>query len=107
MERTGTCTVQELFQKQGEKDLFLLDVRDIKKRMAQGHIQGSHHIYTGEIPVRIGEIPRDRPVYVYCDAGYKGSLAVSLLAMRGYDKVTNVLGGMQAWLRAGFPAEHS
>ncbi|MFA5253987.1 MAG: rhodanese-like domain-containing protein, partial [Methanoregula sp.] len=107
VETTGTCTVQELFQKQREKDLFLLDVRDIKKRMAQGHIQGSHHIYAGEIPVRIGEIPRDRPVYVYCDAGYKGSLAVSLLAMRGYDKVTNVLGGMQAWLRAGFPAEHS
>jgi len=106
MERIGTCTVQELFQKQREKDLFLLDVRDIKKRMAQGHIPGSHHIYTGEIPVRIGEIPRDRPVYVYCDAGYKGSLAASLLAMRGYDKVTNVLGGMQAWLRAGFPAEH-
>lgn len=106
VERTGTCTVQELFQKLGDKDLFLLDVRDIKKRMAQGHIPGSHHIYVGEFPEHINEIPKDRPIYVYCDAGYKGSLAASLLAMRGYDKVTNVLGGIQAWLRAGFPTGH-
>ena len=106
VERTGTCTVQELFQKLGDKDLFLLDVRDIKKHMTQGHIPGSHHIYVGELPEHINEIPKDRPIYVYCDAGYKGSLAASLLAMRGYDKVTNVLGGIQAWLRAGFPTGH-
>jgi len=106
VETTGACTVQELFQKLGKKDLFLLDVRDIKKRMTQGHIPGSHHIYVGELPEHINEIPKDRPIYVYCDAGYKGSLAASLLAMRGYDKVTNVLGGMQAWIRAGFPTGH-
>jgi len=107
VETTGTCTVQELSQKPGGGDLFLLDVRDIKKRKAQGHIRGSHHIYAGEIPDHIAEVPKDRPVVVYCDAGFKGSLAASLLAMRGYRPVTNVLGGMQAWLRAGYPAERT
>ena len=43
---------------------------------------------------------------MYCDSGYKGSLGVSVLAMYGYTEVTNVLGGMQAWVRAGYPVEH-
>lgn len=110
VETTGTCAVQELFanlQKPADGEFFLLDVRDIRKRMAQGYIRDSHHIYVGELPSRIREIPRDRPICVYCDAGYKGSLAASLLAMRGYRPVTNVLGGMQAWLRAGFPTEYA
>jgi len=107
VETTGTCTVQELSRNLEQGGFFLLDVRDIKKRMEQGYIRGSHHIYAGEIPVHSEEIPKDLPICVYCDAGYKGSLAASLLAMRGYRPVTNVLGGMQAWLRAGFPAIHN
>jgi hydroxyacylglutathione hydrolase len=42
---------------------------------------------------------------VYCDAGYKGSLAASFLKIHGYHSVTNVLGGMTAWNKAGFPME--
>jgi hydroxyacylglutathione hydrolase len=48
------------------------------------------------------EVPRDRHVVAYCDAGYKGSLAVSLLSRAGYSPVTNLLGGMTGWIQAGF-----
>jgi hydroxyacylglutathione hydrolase len=44
-------------------------------------------------------------VAVYCDAGYKGSLGASILARNGYEKVANVLGGMTAWIRAGYGIE--
>jgi len=48
----------------------------------------------------------NEPVFVYCDAGFKGSLAASILARHGYQTVINVLGGMTAWKQAGFPTEH-
>ncbi len=103
---TGTCSVQELDAIPEKNGMFLLDVRDIRNRREVGYIPGSHHIYAGELGSRVAEIPKDRPIYVYCDMGNKGSLAASILARNGFGCVTNVLGGMNAWVRAGLPVEH-
>jgi hydroxyacylglutathione hydrolase len=103
---TKTCSVRELRQHLEDGTPFLLDVRDIRNRRAFGHIRGSHHVYVGELPRHLDEIPVNEPVFVYCDAGFKGSLAASILARHGYQTVINVLGGMTAWKQAGFPTEH-
>jgi hydroxyacylglutathione hydrolase len=104
---TGACTVQGLKERLTRKKPFLLDVRDRKNREHVGYIQGSKHVYIGELPQHLQEIPQDRPIVVYCDSGYKGSLATSVLSMHGFSDVTNVLGGMQAWVQAGYPVERS
>jgi len=101
----STCSVQQLKQRLDTEKLFILDVRDIKNWRAVGHIHDAHHCYIGELPQYLDEIPKNEPVVVYCDAGYKGSLAASILAIHHYHQVTNVLGGMTAWKRAGFPVE--
>jgi len=98
-----TCSVQQLNHCLLENSPFLLDVRDRKNWQSVGHIPGAHHRYVGELPDHLDEIPKVEPVFVYCDAGYKGSLAASILARDGYTNVTNVLGGMTAWKRAGYP----
>lgn len=103
--RTGTWSVHELNDRITDPRIFLLDVRDIHNREKVGHIRGTHHIYIGELPGRMNEVPRDRHVVAYCDAGYKGSLAVSLLSRAGYSHVTNLLGGMTGWIQAGFPRD--
>jgi hydroxyacylglutathione hydrolase len=100
-----TCSVQQLKERLDQENPFLLDVRDKKNRLAVGHIRGAHHIYVGELPMHLDEIPKSEPVVVYCDAGYKGSLAASFLAIHQFHRVTNVLGGMMAWKRAGFSIE--
>ena len=100
-----TCTVQQLHEVLKTGSPFLLDVRDIKNWRSVGHIRGAHHRYIGELPEHMDEVPRDEPVFVYCDAGYKGGLASSLLARKQYRNITNVLGGMTAWKRAGYPVE--
>jgi hydroxyacylglutathione hydrolase len=101
----ATCTVQELRLRLETDPPFLLDVRDIRNRDRMGHIRGSHHVYVGELPYHLTEIPHDMPVFVYCDSGFKGNLAASVLALHQYHNVTNVLGGMQAWSKAGFAIE--
>ena len=99
------CSVQEAVHRIPDDSFFVLDVRDRKNRKAQGHIEGSHHVYVGELPDHISEIPKNRPVIVYCDAGYKSSLAASILARHGINRVTNMLGGLTAWKKAGYPVQ--
>lgn len=99
----GTCSARELKDRLDRSSPFLLDVRDIRNRRAIGYIRNSHHVYVGELPRHLEEIPADGPVFVYCDAGYKAGIAASILAQHGYRDITNVLGGMTAWKQAGFP----
>jgi hydroxyacylglutathione hydrolase len=87
------------------EELYLLDVRDIRNREKAGHIRGDHHIYVGELPLRIHDVPQQANIVVYCDAGYKGCLAASYLSKHGYPRVTNILGGMTGWSAAGLPVE--
>jgi hydroxyacylglutathione hydrolase len=102
-----TCSVQQLEERLKTEVPFLLDVRDIRNYQTVGHIRGAHHTYVGELPRFLPKIPRDDPVVVYCDAGWKGSLAASYLKKNRFHDVTNVLGGMQAWKNAGFRIEKS
>ena len=104
---TPTCSVQELNHRLETESLFLLDVRDMKNWRAVGHIREAHHIYIGELPDHISEVPKDGPVVICCDAGYKGGLGASILARHHYHNVTNVLGGMTAWKQAGYKIEHN
>lgn len=88
-----------------EEALYILDVRDILNREKYGHIPADHHMYVGEIPENTSKIPVNADIILYCDAGYKGSLAASYLEKHGYPRVTNILGGMAAWMAAGLPVE--
>ena len=101
----STCSVQQLHERLQTESPFLLDVRDIKNRVSVGYIRNSHHRYIGELSSHLDDIPRDKPIVIYCDTGYKGSLAGSILALHNYRDLTNVLGGMTAWKRAGFSVE--
>jgi hydroxyacylglutathione hydrolase len=103
--RCGTCSVREVDLHAEEQ--FILDVRDIRNRLAAGAIPGSYHLYAGEIEQGLPAVPKDRHILVYCDAGFKGSLAASVLLRNGYERVTNILGGMAAWKRAGLPVERT
>ena len=101
----ATCTAYELRDRLEKEPLFVLDVRDIKNRKSAGYIPGSRHRFIGELPQHLDEVPRDKPVVTYCDGGYKGSLAASILLKNQYRNVTNLLGGMAAWKHAGFRIE--
>jgi hydroxyacylglutathione hydrolase len=89
-------------QLEREGDLVVLDVRQPQEWMA-GHIDRARHLTGAQLLERAGEVPMDRPVAVICSSGYRSSVAASLLARRGHRQVFNVLGGMTAWTRAGFP----
>jgi sulfur-carrier protein adenylyltransferase/sulfurtransferase len=82
----------------GSEDLLVLDVREpFERELAQ--IDPSVHIPMGEVPARLAEIPRDREVIVYCHMGGRSAMVAAFLEGRGYARVANLTGGIDAWSR--------
>ncbi|RLA88205.1 MAG: rhodanese-like domain-containing protein, partial [Deltaproteobacteria bacterium] len=54
------------------------------------------HIPIDKIPDRIGEIPRDRTVGIFCSAGTRSAIVYAFLRAKGYENVRVVLGGYEA-----------
>jgi rhodanese-related sulfurtransferase len=51
----------------------------------------------------LGAIPKDAPVVVYSSAGYRGARVASWLQRMGYLNVSNLSGGIFAWVNEGRP----
>ena len=77
----------------------LVDVRTADE-YALGHIDGALNIPLDDLRERIGEIPSDRPVYVYCGVGLRGYLASNILKENGYGDVRNLIGGIKTYKAA-------
>lgn len=84
--------------------IVLLDVRT-PDEYRQAHLKGSLLIPLGELNRRAQEIPRDRPVLVYCAVGARSSSAASFLSSRGYREVYNMTDGIVGWYRNGLPLQ--
>ena len=75
---------------------FLLDVREADERAA-ARIDPSVHIPMREVPSRLVELPRDRPVVVYCHTGTRSMMVAAYLENHGFHDVANLSGGIDAW----------
>ena len=88
-------------KKQG-RDNFIIDVRT-PSEWASGHIDNAHHIELAKLPNALNQIPKDRPITVTCGGGFRASAGASFLKRAGFNNVSNLKGGMQAWKQAGLP----
>lgn len=91
---------QVLAQKDG---LQIVDVRE-PDEWAGGHIEGAHHIPMNDVPARLAEIDRDRPVVTVCRSGARSGQVASYLTRAGFT-AHNMDGGMSTWQRQGLPVE--
>jgi len=76
----------------GERTFTLLDVREQREYEA-GHLLGAVNLPYERLDEVEAEIPKDRPVVIYCAYGGQSLLAARKLAGCGYDAV-NALGGL-------------
>jgi len=60
----------------------VLDVRQ-QTEWDRGHIPGSVHVFVGDLPDRIDQVPRDGEVWAICATGHRSSMAASMLARAG------------------------
>jgi adenylyltransferase/sulfurtransferase len=74
----------------------LIDVREMDE-YAVCRIEGSRLIPMNTVPARLGEIPQDIPVLVQCHHGGRSMKVTQFLRAKGYNRVSNVKGGIDAW----------
>lgn len=77
-------------------DTFLVDVRK-PEEFARGFIKGAVNIPLDELRERLHELPADRPIFSYCEAGMRGYLAQRILKQQGFGEVYNLSGGYYLW----------
>ena len=103
VEKVDLMTVQDLRrQLSTQSDLTILDVRR-QNEWDEGHIAGSTHIYLGHLQKEANSLSPQKPIAVICKTGTRSSFGASILLKQRFKQVSNCLGGIDAWRKAGFP----
>jgi len=81
-----------------------IDVRAPGER-EQKYIAGSVSVPLNRLKENLENLPKDRPLLVYCAGGYRSSIAASLLQRGGFDHVSEIASGMAGWEAAKLPVQ--
>lgn len=89
-------STQELKGELGNKNKQFIDVR------TPGEFKGNHihqfkNIPLNQLPQKLDQLSKDQEVVVICQSGMRSTKASKILKKNGFNKVTNVKGGMSAW----------
>jgi len=88
----------------GAAAVQLIDVREPDEfDGALGHVVGARLLPMAELPKRLAELDRARPVVTICRSGTRSAQAAVLLGKAGFAQVANLAGGMLRWRAAGYP----
>lgn len=85
------------------EEMSLVDVREPWEWDA-GRIEGALHVPLEQLPFRVSELPRGRPLLVICRSGQRSALAAEFLGAQGFE-AHNLDGGLKAWTGVGLPFE--
>jgi len=100
MKEIDPTELQEMLA--AEEPPLLVDVREpVEAEIAQ--IGGSLLIPMGSLPQRLQEIPKERPVALYCHHGVRSLYAAEWLARQGY-RTLSLAGGIDRWAAEIEPA---
>ena len=82
--------------------VFLLDVRT-PQEFQQARLQGAVLIPVDQVEKRLGEIPRNKPVMVYCAVGSRSRPVADFLGQKGFRTLYHMSDGIVGWYRNGLP----
>ncbi len=85
-------------------EIFILDVRTASEYDA-GHLFNSTLIPVSELSNRLDEVPKDKPLLVYCKTGRHSTTAADILEENGFCVIYDVDGGFRDWQAADYPYE--
>jgi rhodanese-related sulfurtransferase len=90
-----TISPQQLYEKLGQEDIFLCDVRELQEYQ-DGHIAGSTHLPLSQLSQQLILLPKEKTIITICAHGIRSEKARQFLVQQGYMALT-LVGGMEAW----------
>ena len=92
MEREFRQAIEE------DKSIVLIDVRTSGEHR-MGHIPNSLHIdmFSPDLSQKIAALDKDKNYFLYCRSGARSANVWSMMAQKGFPKVTNLFGGLFDW----------
>jgi len=87
---------------------ILLDVRTIQE-FNNGHLKGAGQLnfYERDFGNRLLMLPKDEPIFLYCNTGYRSGIAARFLVQQGYSRVYNMQRGIMEWNYNRLPIERT
>jgi rhodanese-related sulfurtransferase len=92
--------VEELKSLMANRQPLLVDVRE-PSEYRSGHIPGATNIPLRMLARNLSKIPSDRPVVLYCSAGYRSAMGVMTLHLLNYDNVQGFPPSFAGWKASG------
>lgn len=83
-------------------DITLIDVRT-PDEFNLGAINGAINIPLDDIRHHLNDIPKNKPIILYCGVGLRGYLASNILRQNGFNDVRNLIGGLKTYTAAVTP----
>ncbi len=92
-------TLQRLSPRELRERLNKVTVLDVRREgeWQAGHIENARWHALDEFPRVLPKMPLDAPLVVHCKGGYRSLIATSLLRRAGFQNVTDMVGGFDAW----------
>lgn len=81
---------------------IIVDVRE-PSEWQEGHINNAIPIPLGSLSKRLAELDRSREIITVCRSGQRSMAAAQQLQQAGFSQVSNLAGGMNAWIRQRLP----
>ena len=82
---------------------LLVDVRTAAE-FADGHLKGARNIPVQELERKLRELPKDKPIILYCRSGSRSGMALQILQTAGYTNIYNA-GSLDSLARQGLPIQ--
>jgi rhodanese-related sulfurtransferase len=82
------------------QNIFIVDTRSASQYEKE-HIPGAVNIEWRQVLARRSELPRDKPVLLYCNTGSLSAQAGFALRLAGHENVRILLGGIREWQDVG------
>jgi len=100
----GGVIFAEQIPKEEWPKMVLIDARDAGQ-FAKGHIPGAINMDWRQVLAKRNEIPKNKPVLIYCNTGSLSAQAGFALRVAGWENVRILQGGMEEWkAKGGFEA---
>jgi rhodanese-related sulfurtransferase len=99
---TARCNPQQLVNMMNHQDALVIDIRE-KAAFVEGHIINARNIQPTDIPQRLSDADKAKPIVLVCGNGQQSDKLATSLKQQGFSQLYILAGGMASWRNDNMP----